>query len=127
MGGIAGSIGTQMDVLEEYGTEAFDADEEVRGNALAGSGHPADPTLYNGEPRSAYSYSGDSRAVFRQWRANEITTEEFKRRTPSGEGTAALSLGGDSAGLPTDALDVDPMVLGVSAAAALALAYGVNR
>lgn len=41
---MAGSIGDQLDNLEDHGTEYYDGDDETNGNALIGTGHPEDPT-----------------------------------------------------------------------------------
>lgn len=99
--------GTEQSVFEEWAagemsTERFEietADGEGTGALVVGQCDDGngdggdDPPMYDGRPRSDYTYCGDEPDVFEQWVAGEITTSEFQTQTARGEGTAALTLG----------------------------------
>lgn len=99
--------GTEQDVFEQWvageistyefqsltpsgeGTDALKLGECDDGNGDGGDDTP----MYDGRPRSDYTYCGSQPEEFEQWVAGDLTTEEFQFQTPPGDGTAALTLG----------------------------------
>ena len=57
---------------------------------VTGFANAATVEEYDGEPRVWYDYAGDEPNDCEEWKAGDITTDQFQSRTSYGEGTAAL-------------------------------------